>query len=295
MRGTLQSDPDTPPSNRCTRQDKTPVPRELPNHQSSRRLNITQIKQIATMQQMRQNTRVFVSLFGLVLLMAQPVPAQNTKSKAEREMDRVQAMIADAKQEVEQFTKGGGKADDPKHPNLKWADTFWRYRLKHPGTPATAAATTQALTLLNRSDRISDLQAKADTLKLDEPAWKQVIFLLFSAAIKTKDYSYFLSKAEALTRSAVDPNIQALARFKIGEAHWRKKDLDQARTAFQTVIARYADTSYAEDAKGNLREIEFLNVGQVAPQFERATISGDQLSLEGFKGKIVVLKFWGTY
>src|ERR1044072_2727197 len=126
-------------------------------------------------------TRLFARRFGmlgLLLFLAPPAVAQKTLSKSEdREMDRVQAMITQAKKEAEQFSKSGGKPNDANHPNLKWVTTFWRYRLKHPGTRATIVATTQALTLLNRSDRISELQAKADTLKLDDPAWEQVINL----------------------------------------------------------------------------------------------------------------------
>ena len=236
------------------------------------------------------------SLLGLVLLLVVTAIAQDKPPKRDdREMDRVQAMITQAKKEAEEFSKSGGKTDDAKHPNLKWAATFWRYRLKHPGTPATVVATTQAFTLLNRSNRISELQTRADALKLDDPAWEQVINVLLFASIKTKDYSYLLTKAEALTRSAIDPKIKARARFNIGEAYWKKGDTEQARINFQTVVSQYPNTSYAEDAEGNVREIDFLNVGQFAPQFDHPTINGDPLSLAGFKGKIVVLKFWGTY
>jgi tetratricopeptide (TPR) repeat protein len=236
------------------------------------------------------------SLLGLVLFLALPAIAQNKSPKRDdREMDRVQAMITQAKKEAEEFSKSGGKTDDAKHPNLKWAATFWRYRLKHPGMPATVVATTQAFTLLNRSNRISELQTKADTLKLDDPAWEQLINVLLFASIKTKDYSYLLTKAEALTKSAVDPKIKARARFNIGDAYWKKGDTEQARINFQTVVAQYPNTPYAEEAEGNVREIELLNVGQPAPQFDHSTINGDPLSLASFKGKIVVLKFWGTY
>ena len=101
------------------------------------------------------------SLLGLVLFLALPAIAQNKPPKRDdREMDRVQAMISQAKKEAEEFSKSGGKPDDPNHPNLKWAATLWRYRLKHPGTPATLAATTQVFTWLNRSNRISEMQAK---------------------------------------------------------------------------------------------------------------------------------------
>ena len=242
-------------------------------------------------------TRLFGSLLCLFLLAVMlPSIAQTAKPKrSDREKARLDAMIAQAKKEEEQFSKSGGKSDDANHPNLKWAAAFWRYRLKHPGTPATTLATTQTFSLLSRTNNFHDMQAKADTLKFDDPAWERVIHVLLFASIRAKEYSYFITKAEALTQSATDPTIKARARFDIADVYWKQGNIAQARTNFQTVIARYPKTSYAEEAEGNVREIDFLNVGQLAPSFERTTINGDRLSLAEFKGKVVVLKFWGTY
>ncbi|HKA20689.1 MAG TPA: tetratricopeptide repeat protein [Blastocatellia bacterium] len=114
-------------------------------------------------------------------------------------------------------------------------------------------------------------------------------------ASKSKDYSYLISKAESLTQSAVNPEVKAQARFFIGDAYWKTKDIDRARKAFQAVAAEYPQSRYAQEAEGNLWEIEFLNPGQLAPAFERTAITGVPISLAGFKGKVVVLKFWGTY
>ena len=222
------------------------------------------------------------------------VKAQN-KPAPDKETDLVQAMISQAKKEADQFLKAGGKPGDTNNPNVKWAAELWQYREKHSTSPATVIATVEALRMLNRADRLSELQAKADTLKPDEAAWQQAFYVLMSAASKSKDYSYLISKAEALAQSAPDRDIKAQARFNIGDAYWRTKDIDRARKAFQAVVAEYPGTTYAEEADGNLREIEFLNLGQPAPEFARTTISGDPISLAGFKGKVVVLKFWGTY
>ena len=237
------------------------------------------------------------SLLGFVLfliLTALTVNAQNTPTP-DKEMDRVQAMINQSKKDADQFSKSGGKPSDAKNPNLKWSAKLWQYREKHPASPATVIATIEALRLLNRADRLSELQTKSDTLKPDDAAWKQVFYVLMSAASKTNDYSYLISKAEALAQGASDRDIKAQARFNIGDAYWRTKDNDRARKAFQAVITEYPGTDYAEAAEGNLREIEFLNLGQPAPEFARTTITGDPISLGGLKGKVVVLKFWGTY
>ena len=247
---------------------------------------------------MAQNpvARLFGSLLGLVLLFTLSTSAQNAPPKlADREMERVQAMINQAKKDAEQFSKSGGQAIDANNPNLKWSETLWRYRRKHSRTPATTLATTEALRLLVRSDRISEMQAKADTLKLTDPAWKQFLNVLLGAAVRKKDYTYFIIKAETLAQSSIDPEVRVKARFILGEGYWRKGDIEQARIAFQTVVTQYPETSYAEEAEGNLREIELLNLGQPAPLFERRTINGDPFSLASLKGQLVVLKFWGTY
>jgi tetratricopeptide (TPR) repeat protein len=222
------------------------------------------------------------------------VNAQNAPTP-DKEMDQVQAMITQSKKDAEQFSKFGGKPGDANDPNLKWSAALWQYREKHSGTPATAAATIEALRLLNRADRLSELQAKADTLQPDDVAWKQVFYVLMSAASRSKDYNYLIGKAEILAQTTVDRDIKAQARFNIGDAYWRTKDTDRARKAFQTVVTEFPGTPYAEEAEGNLHEIEFLNLGQPAPAFERSTINGDPISLAGFKGRVLVLKFWGTY
>src|SRR5689334_18173696 len=131
------------------------------------------------------------------------VNAQNTPAP-DKEMDPAQATTGQSKTDAEQFSKSGGKPGDANDPNLKWAAALWQYREKHPGTPATVTATIEALRLLNRADRLSELQAKTDTLKPDDAAWRQVFYVLMSAASKSKDYSYLISKAEALAQTAVD-------------------------------------------------------------------------------------------
>jgi tetratricopeptide (TPR) repeat protein len=239
-------------------------------------------------------SRNVASLLAALLLLTLTTHPQS-KPKADTELDRVQTMVEHAKKDAEQFTKSGGKPGDPTNPNLKWSATLWQYREMHPGTPATVVATSEALRLLNRADRLAELQAKADALKPDDPAWKQVLYVLMSSASKNKDYSYLISKAEFLEKNAADREIKSQAGFNIGDAYWKTKDIERARKAFKAVVADYPGTRFAEEAEGNLWEIEFLNLGQPAPAFERTTLTRDQISLAGLKGKIVVLKFWGTY
>src|SRR5262245_21038684 len=108
-------------------------------------------------------------LLGLGLLLTLTTNAQN-KPTPDKEMDRVRAMMSQAQKDADKFSKSGGKPSDPNNPRLKWSAAFWQYREAHPGTPATVTATSEALRLLFRADRLSELQTKADTLKPDDPA-----------------------------------------------------------------------------------------------------------------------------
>ena len=235
-------------------------------------------------------------IFGLILLSTLTARAQNTPQKSgDPELDRVQTMIRQARQESERFAKAGGKASDASHPNLKWAAMLWRYRGEHPGTPATARATSEALRLLVRSNQISQMQDKADTLKPDDAAWKQSINVVLEAATNKGDYSYLIRKAQVILQHTTDPEIKLCALFTLGEGYRIKGDPNQAKGAYQAVLAQYPHTPYAEEAEGNLMEMELLNLGQSAPLFANKAINGDPISLADFKGKVVVLKFWASW
>src|SRR5262245_43643164 len=241
-------------------------------------------------------SQLFGCFLGLGLLLPLTARAQNAPQKSGNlELERVQAMIRQARQESEQFLGSGGKASDANHPNLKWAATLWQYRGEHPSAPATDLATSEALRLLIRADHINEMQAKADTLKPDDAAWKQAINALMEAATNRGDYDYLISKAQALIQHATEPEIKLRARFTLGRAYWKKGDTEQAKAAFQAVITQHPNTSYAEAAEGNLMEMQNLNLGQPAPLFADRTINGEPISLADFKGKVVVLKFWASW
>ena len=120
----------------------------------------------------------------LILLLPLTARSQNTSlTPDDREVDRVQAMVLQSKKEGEQFSKSGGKASDPKHPNLKWAAKLWRYRDKHPGTPATTIATAEALRLLYRVDRMAALCECSQAHEESPELINRLVWLLINSRI----------------------------------------------------------------------------------------------------------------
>lgn len=233
---------------------------------------------------------------ALIGLLATATAAQEKPAQAaDPERERVEKLIRQAWQEADQFVKSGKKESDADYPGRKWAAVLWQYRQEHPGAPAAAQARAEALHLLVHADQISEVIAKADSLKPDDAAWKRVLSVLLEAANKKKDYDYLIGKLQFLLQHSPDREVKVRAQFTLGQAYWKKGENEPARTAFQKVIADYPNTAHAKEAEGNLHEIDSLNLGQPAPQFAYKASGGEPVVLSDYKGKVVLLNFWASW
>jgi len=74
----------------------------------------------------------------------------------------------------------------------------------------------------------------------------------------------------------------------------------EAEMLFERVGNEFADvkdrdTSIAERAKSELFELRFLAVGKTAPDIEGADIDDVKFKLSDYRGKVVLLDFWGNW
>jgi hypothetical protein len=97
-----------------------------------------------------------------------------------------------------------------------------------------------------------------------------------------------------------------LARFVNAEVlkHYKDSDPDkllkEAEERLEQVIAKYRDVkssrgTFGAEAKAMLFEMRHLIVGKVAPEIEGEDIDGKRFKLSDYRGKIVVLDFWGNW
>jgi len=73
-----------------------------------------------------------------------------------------------------------------------------------------------------------------------------------------------------------------------------------AERLFEQVIEKYADVKHyrgtlADAAKGELFEIRNLAIGKVAPEIEGEDVDGKKFRLSDYRGKVVVIDFWGDW
>ena len=111
-------------------------------------------------------------------------------------------------------------------------------------------------------------------------------------------------------------SVRGLATFALAtQLHYRVKNLqkqkkgdpkplfDEAEKLFEAVLTDYADLkepwgdkkTLGDLAKNTLFEMRHLAIGKIAPEIEGEDIDGGVFKLSDYRGKVVVLNFWGDW
>jgi hypothetical protein len=114
------------------------------------------------------------------------------------------------------------------------------------------------------------------------------------------EFSRFVStlQGDALKEFEDEHQPEDLALFRSVDADKTAKEVEEllvlVKDRYADVDAPYGGT-LGDRAGGDLFEIRFLAIGKVAPDIEGEGIDGRPLKLSDFKGKVVVLDFWGNW
>jgi hypothetical protein len=92
----------------------------------------------------------------------------------------------------------------------------------------------------------------------------------------------------------------ALAQVLMERSRGNPALMKEAEALFEEVVAKYADVkagrgTLGEMARAELHELRELAVGKVAPEVQGEDIDGRPMKLSDFRGKVVVLDFWGHW
>ena len=168
---------------------------------------------------------------------------------------------------------------------------------------------------------IQGLRGKPDAVKeavgllkehhLGSPKIKSATEMIRYAGLPDEVVSDFLT---AVSEKNPDKATQATALMGLAEGYKAKAEpygrpapkdaaewVKKAEETFERVarefgdVKSYGDTTFAERAGGELYEMRNLAVGKVAPDIEGEDLDGDKFKLSDYRGKVVVIDFWGDW
>lgn len=225
--------------------------------------------------------------FAAIVAAAQPSPGPSVAD--------VRQMVTEARKEIESYEKAGGTAGAADHPAIKLSASIWQIRDRSPQSEAAAIATVEAIRLLSRAQLWDQGHARVESLGADDPAWERLPAVLYDEAIARKDFDYTVATLRRTADSTKTASLKSAALLIIGRVHRRQGDLAAATRSFEEARDAAPGTRQAEEADGLIYEVAHLSVGLPAPAIAgKPRNSRRPISLDGFRGKPIVLVFWAS-
>jgi hypothetical protein len=188
------------------------------------------------------------------------------------------------------------KLVDEKYPDReKFAARMVAFAAAHPDDPEAVDAAAWAVTYT-----FNGASHDAALKMLSGPYVRSGKIL---TAIQRLAYSQSPAAVETL-KKIVEENpsaeIKGYAAYAMGENLAGHGKSAEAEKVFEDVVAKHGQVkgrrgTLADDAKSQLHEIRDLAVGKVAPDIEGEDVDGHKFKLSEYRGKVVVLDFWGDW
>jgi hypothetical protein len=182
-----------------------------------------------------------------------------------------------------------------KFPNReRFAERFLALVEKNPDSPVAVDSLIWAATQANHNavgqkalDRLARDHAQSDKLG---PLCDQLVYTPSDAARR------FLQR---VIEKNPNRDVQGKAHFALANQS-RANAPSEAERLLTLVRDKYGNVKYgnrtlAEAAKAELYELQHLGIGRAAPEIKGADVDGRKFNLSDYRGKVVVLDFWGDW
>jgi peroxiredoxin len=157
-------------------------------------------------------------------------------------------------------------------------------------TPSDSAAI-KAFHLWQQADDKPAFQKAFSQIPQDAHIWKE--FLRRSAALYADKNNPEASVPylEELAKRVTHPAAVSSVTLELGKVFF-EVDSEKAARYFRHVLEIGGDPESMDHARGNLQELDNLNIGQESPGFRLTTTDNKILEKSQLLGKVVLLQFW---
>jgi hypothetical protein len=181
---------------------------------------------------------------------------------------------------------------------------FRALAFEHAGSEVAAEAWLW-IVRVGRADRVDDAREAAEILVLDHLDSPTLVQLIDEVTHSPRLDSVFVFETLNTIRAESSlREVQAAAQFALAFAHLEQGETDEQRAAGrkrarELLVALQADFAdvgdYAARAERALFEVDHLQIGMAAPDFEATDSDGVPFKLSDYRGKVVVVDFWGFW
>ena len=176
-----------------------------------------------------------------------------------------------------------------------FARQFMKIAEEHPDDPAAVQALVWVITRAGSTQEGRKALTIFMNRHLNDPKAGEVcLSLVYSSHESAEDLM------RAVLKENKDRRAQGLACYALAQYLQRHRKTKEAEELFERVAKEFGDiTAYGrplgDRAKGALNEIRNLAIGKMAPEIEGEDIDGKRFKLSDYRGKVVVLDFWGHW
>jgi hypothetical protein len=234
---------------------------------------------------------------------AQPAEAKQAAANLSDSYAQIRAEYDKAQQAFSEAYRAA-KTDDErskivesKYPKPeKYTPRFLAYAEKNPDDPQAIDA---LLFVVGMSRGGDDFKRALDQISTRHAASERVAPIVERLGFNGDP----AAEAVLLTILEKNPSRQVKGQtcYALGQHYLYAGKPADAEKRFEEVAADYADVpggyrgTLGEAAKAQLHEARNLVVGKVAPEIEGEDVGGKKFKLTEYRGKVVVLDFWGDW
>ena len=255
--------------------------------------------------------RILLSLVlltgGVSWLAAQADDAPKKKEKAGTATERYKALEKEFQTAREGYSKAYSEAKtDTAREKLQWpqpeqyAKRFLALAQEDPRDSAALDALVWIATnCRNGKERETSLELLLKDHTKSPQMMKVAQSLVYSERKTAEPW------LRSLLKEATDHEVKGWATYALGrvlraEDRSGNRNLSEAEKLFEEVVANYGDVkgyskTLADLGKGELFELRNLAIGQTAPDIEGEDVDGKKFKLSDYRGKVVVIDFWGDW
>lgn len=247
--------------------------------------------------------RLVLRSFSVVLVLFSVGRAANAADPKPARPDRFQALVAEYDRKVAEAEFPRSKKQPPSI--VEYSKRFLALAKENPGDDVAFDALVWIVENYDSGQPRAQLDEAIDLIEkhfFKSPRLKAII-----PSLADSDSRKAGALVEKLAEKGENRDVRGLASFCLAYSRYGKyaggdpKALAAIEALLERVGRDYADVKLEDDktlgklADAQLYEVKYLQPGKVAPDIEGTEVNGKRMKLSDFRGKVVMLVFWGSW